>query len=296
MNQEQMTFVLSDDLNMDGLHQIDYNNEAVCHNMEHYSLHYGFFAHLLIFLSVVNISVFISLFIVSVFVYRPMVEKALKEPIDFDFPEEPYEYKYNLKNVFHENDDVNPNSYVCETTPDGVVFMKYDNDEEGFVFWSNKQIQFKYLDTVARKYVKSFLCKKLYIPNNVYDEEIDVDYESETDDSDIEQDTNTDKSEVQNSNDESNDESSNDESTNDIDNKEDSDNDVFIKKSKPQDTRSSKYERVREEIKRNKFVRKGRISDLELMKKYEPEEVVTKKKMTFDTFKELFYGKTETIE
>ena len=42
---------------------------------------------------------------------------------------------------------------VQEFTPDGVVFMKWNEENEGFDYWcDNKEIKYVYLEVVARKY------------------------------------------------------------------------------------------------------------------------------------------------
>jgi len=55
---------------------------------------------------------------------------------------------------------------VEETTPEGVVRMKFEDGV--FKYWSNRAIQYKYLETVARKYVMVYDCKDNYI--NIYEE------------------------------------------------------------------------------------------------------------------------------
>ena len=66
-----------------------------------------------------------------------------------------------------ENDNKNlniKNCSVCESTPDGLVFLQYNKKDEGFEWWSdNKQVAYKFLETVARKYVTVFKCANLYI-------------------------------------------------------------------------------------------------------------------------------------
>ena len=53
---------------------------------------------------------------------------------------------------------------VTETTPRGDVLMYYSSKLGSFVYHSNtKEIPYKYLETVARKYVIEYNCKKLYI-------------------------------------------------------------------------------------------------------------------------------------
>jgi hypothetical protein len=53
---------------------------------------------------------------------------------------------------------------VTETTPRGDVLMYYSSKLNTFVYHSNtKEIPYKYLETVARKYVIEYKCKSLYI-------------------------------------------------------------------------------------------------------------------------------------
>ena len=52
---------------------------------------------------------------------------------------------------------------VLEETPKGLVIMRYNKEEEGFDYWADTNIDYKYLDTVARKYVHSFDCLGVYI-------------------------------------------------------------------------------------------------------------------------------------
>ena len=41
--------------------------------------------------------------------------------------------------------------------------MRYHKKDEGFEYWADKDIDYKYLETVARKYVTVFSCRDLYI-------------------------------------------------------------------------------------------------------------------------------------
>ena len=55
---------------------------------------------------------------------------------------------------------------VEETTPEGLVRMKF---EDGiFKYWSNRAIQYKYLETVARKYVMVYNCMEQY--SNIFED------------------------------------------------------------------------------------------------------------------------------
>ncbi len=54
--------------------------------------------------------------------------------------------------------------HVRETTPQGDVIMTYDGERGMFCYYSDKRtIQFKYLESVARKYVIEHGCKRLHI-------------------------------------------------------------------------------------------------------------------------------------
>ena len=55
-------------------------------------------------------------------------------------------------------------SHVRETTPQGDVVMTYDGERGMFCYYSDKRtVQFKYLESVARKYVIEHGCKRLHI-------------------------------------------------------------------------------------------------------------------------------------
>ena len=56
------------------------------------------------------------------------------------------------------------NSHVRETTPQGDVIMAYDAAQQVFCYYCDtRSVQFKYLESVARKYVIEHGCKRLYI-------------------------------------------------------------------------------------------------------------------------------------
>ena len=52
---------------------------------------------------------------------------------------------------------------ILEETPKGFVMMRHNKEEEAFEYWANTSIDYKYLDTVARKYVHSFGCFGVYV-------------------------------------------------------------------------------------------------------------------------------------
>ena len=58
-----------------------------------------------------------------------------------------------------------------ENTPMGNVILFYFHEKEQFIFYSDrKEVPYKYLDAVARKYIKMFDCKMIY---TAVDEELE---------------------------------------------------------------------------------------------------------------------------
>jgi len=55
-------------------------------------------------------------------------------------------------------------SYTMDHTPCGNIVMKYDREQELFTYYSDKKdIPYKYLETVARKFVINNDCLELYV-------------------------------------------------------------------------------------------------------------------------------------
>lgn len=84
----------------------------------------------------------------------------------------PYENKYMDKyNNLPLLDLARPlaNDFIIEMTPIGNVIMQYDVEKEAFVYYSDNMIPFRYLETVARKYVCTYNCKKVYVERRVVD-------------------------------------------------------------------------------------------------------------------------------
>ena len=55
------------------------------------------------------------------------------------------------------------NCYIIEHTPLGNVLMIYDIIRETFKFYSDNTIPYRYLEVVARKYVKQFNCRNIFV-------------------------------------------------------------------------------------------------------------------------------------
>jgi len=51
---------------------------------------------------------------------------------------------------------------ITEDTPLGIVKMYYSFDDQSFVYWSDKQVPYKVLESVSRKYVTDNNCKGIH--------------------------------------------------------------------------------------------------------------------------------------
>ena len=55
------------------------------------------------------------------------------------------------------------NSIIMERTPLGNVIMFYDNNREGFTYYTDNNIPYRFLETVARKYVIMHNCRGIFV-------------------------------------------------------------------------------------------------------------------------------------
>jgi hypothetical protein len=94
---------------------------------------------------------------------------------DMEKPNTEKEIPYELE-MFNEYDSLDDNELteeyvkdlalntITDTTPRGDVLMYYSKVLDSFVYHSKtKEIPYKYLETVARKYVIKYNCKRLYV-------------------------------------------------------------------------------------------------------------------------------------
>lgn len=192
----------------------------------------------------------LSSIVVAKYIYLPWVNK-LKEDKEEDY-KMPYEEMLPFQEIYNcdvDLDCVSKNRYITDETPEGYVFMRYNKEEEGFEYWcDNKNIRFMYLETVARKYVSNYLCKSLY-----------KDRKTEEDKQE-----NNEKQEKE---------------------EEEEMDDVFVKPKKS--TEKSKSRSISNTVS-NKYIYKGKISDMEVFKKKKKTNKDKKKKMSFADYKRLF--------
>ena len=62
--------------------------------------------------------------------------------------------------------DGNINNYILDYTPQGNVYMRYNNDKKSFEYFSNNTIPYRYLEPLARKYVMTYWCKPIFVDMN----------------------------------------------------------------------------------------------------------------------------------
>jgi len=99
------------------------------------------------------------------------LENSVEEPVQEIKPpvEVPYPDKYleKFKSMPFDNESLDveslKNNIVVEHTPLGNVAMHYDNKREAFVYYSDSVMPYRYLEVVARKYVITFHCKRVFI-------------------------------------------------------------------------------------------------------------------------------------
>lgn len=171
----------------------------------------------------------------------------------------PYEQRHDLEEFVDEpkftREDLEniEDNIMLENTPDGSIIMRYSNDEEGFEYWADKQMEFDILKSAARKYCKLFCCVNLYIDGHKeylkqkekFDKELEEEQEGK-------------------------------------ENSEEEEDEVFLKP-KTQSIKNAKKMEI--EWKENKFCYKGKVKESPLNQKKKPKE--EKKQFSFADFKKM---------
>ena len=218
--------------------------------------------------------VFIGNFLQKYIEYTDEKFEEFKEYINYI----PYEERYLLEEADNDDYKLNNNSFVMENTPHGLVIMKYDDDEEGFIYWSNKNINYVYLETVARKFTKLYKCKNLYIDRNRTLNNIN-----------------------NNENENTNKKSEQEEKKSTTVNRDDIHiNDEHFIPDKKKEEQPNPFATFKKNIKKKtnikhqkngcKFIHKGKINEFSILKK-EYEYTPPKENITFDIFKKMLFGK-----
>lgn len=217
-----------------------------------------------------NIQLFFALIVLSIgtvlgnvviakYIYLPWV-KYLKDNEEREI-KTPYEDLIPFKDIYNcdiDLDSISKERYITDSTPEGYVFMRYNLDEDGFEYWcDNKNIKFKYLETVARKYISNYLCKGIYKDRNVEEE-------SKKD---------QDKSEE------------------DKPKEDEKGEDVFVKPKKST-IKNNTNKRIVSNVVSNKYIYKGNVNDLTIFKQKIEKEDGKKKKLSFADYKKLLLTST----
>ena len=222
----------------------------------------AYFLQFLLLLSLIPVSALTSAWLVAKFVYQPHMRQVENEEDWSDYEseeEESYEDKYCLDFVKQNDEKKNhKNLMVQESTPDGSVFMKYNEENESFDYWcDNKEIKYVYLEVVARKYCTVFTCPEIYI-----DREKDIERQKQLEKEAEE------KAQM--------------EEEDKKDEEADSDDELFAKLKKPEEVKKSVSKKEVEIAaeRANKYRRIGKINEMILTERVKPKEE-PKKKMTF---------------
>lgn len=116
---------------------------------------------LIMLLNVIISGVTISGFIVGKFIYSS-IEIECTDGYESEIDEN-YEDKYDIDDIEDISGNPSETVYISDVTPDGIAFMRYSKYKEGFEYWADKSLQYDYLETMCRKYVKHCRCKNMYI-------------------------------------------------------------------------------------------------------------------------------------
>ena len=88
--------------------------------------------------SLIPLSIFFSTFIVARFIWWPWKQKLISEPEVEYFYEDKYTIDKNIDSDENTNYKNLINCNLVEETPDGKVFFRYNEEEGGFEYWSDK--------------------------------------------------------------------------------------------------------------------------------------------------------------
>jgi hypothetical protein len=94
------------------------------------------------------------------------IEKELVElehKVDDNETIEKESFSYATNTVIEQKMDKLSNCFVMEYTPLGNVLMTYNSKRTSFSYYSDFTVPYRYLEVVARKFIKTFHCRPLFI-------------------------------------------------------------------------------------------------------------------------------------
>ena len=112
-----------------------------------------------------------SVFFISKFVYEPLIISDNEIPFEDMYPFDNFEYWYldeynNLEDIQLDSTQKSNLSkqFISVETPRGLVHITYHQDVNAFLYYAKtKDIPYKYLETVGRKFVIDNNCKNIFI-------------------------------------------------------------------------------------------------------------------------------------
>ncbi len=114
------------------------------------------------------VKLFVSYFYCMLYIRQPD-DKEEGEAVHIQ-ADVPYEKKYIDKfecmedvEVSKENRDSLENCYIIEYTPVGNVAMAYSSKKNAFVYFADHIVPYRYLETIARRYATTYMCRGLVV-------------------------------------------------------------------------------------------------------------------------------------
>lgn len=211
-------------------------------------------------------------------------------------------YENMLKHLYDEDKRASIEKLsIIENTPDGMVIMKYCFDTLGFIYYSNsKQIQNKYLNAVAIKFVSVFHCYELFINNeNTYTTYVNDDIDSsETEtDSNSDMDISETDSEMDNDNDNETDNETNGTNKTTIEDKKETLDSVFFVSKENKEKQQKMENIIHTQILKNKFKYIGTLNDFNFLQTSTYNELYKdNRKIDYSYFKSLLGEKVALDE
>ena len=181
-----------------------------------------------------------------------LIEEEDEIPYEKRYQFDPKEYSGNKENL--------ERNILLEKTPQGCVCMRYSDEEEAFEYWSDAAVNFNILETVGRKYVKTFKCSDIFI---------DREKELEKKIGEIKEEIEVNKKKME-------------EGVEEEEEEEEEEDSVFLRSKKSRDKKKLKVKLTADDRtieKSNKYIRKGRFCEANWFMVEKPKD--KKKEMSF---------------
>ena len=123
---------------------------------------------------------YIAFVIVGQFIYKPIKNEfqaeTFKDYVDY---EEKYDKEFNdlIESCNDKECDKYIHDYIFEQTPNGLVIMTFNKEEDVFEYYTDKKryISYYHLETVAKRFVIENECKSIFKTKNKSEEYVKTD-------------------------------------------------------------------------------------------------------------------------